>query len=119
MMMRPMQEKQLNCDVLVIGSGPGGVNTAYLLAKAGKNVILAEEGPNVAANETKAFSLDEMQMKYRNGGITAALGKTKVAYLEPCCVGGGSEINAGLYHYPIPELIQDWQRDFKIQDFML
>ncbi len=33
------------CDVLIIGAGPAGIVTATALAKAGRNVILADQGP--------------------------------------------------------------------------
>ncbi len=112
-----MLQNRLDCEVLVVGSGPGGANTAYLLAQAGKDVILAEEGENLTVEQTPAYSLEEMKSKYRHGGMTVALGKPSVAYLEGCCVGGGSEINAGLYHYPSPEVLEEWVKDFAIRDF--
>src|SRR5262249_22084090 len=34
-----------SCEVLVVGSGPGGAVVAKELAEAGKDVILVEEGP--------------------------------------------------------------------------
>jgi glycine/D-amino acid oxidase-like deaminating enzyme/nitrite reductase/ring-hydroxylating ferredoxin subunit len=33
------------CDVCVVGSGISGLTTAYLLAKAGKQVVLLDDGP--------------------------------------------------------------------------
>ena len=45
-----------------------------------------------------------MVQKYRNGGQTVALGRNKIAYVEGRCVGGGSEINSGLYHRTPPEV---------------
>jgi choline dehydrogenase-like flavoprotein len=34
----------LTCEIAVIGSGPGGAITACLLAEAGRDVLLIEEG---------------------------------------------------------------------------
>src|SRR5262245_9401323 len=56
-----------------------------------------------------------MERKYRNGGVTAALGRTKVAYVEANCVGGGSEINAGLYHRTPEDILDAWRRDFALE----
>ena len=55
-----------------------------------------------------------MLRKYRNGGQTVALGANKVAYVEGCCVGGGSEINSGIYHRAPPEILDLWRRQFKV-----
>jgi len=103
------------CEVLVIGSGPGGAITACLLAEAGRDVLLVESGPNLRLADTPAFSREEMERKYCHGGVTAALGKTKVAYIEGRCVGGGSEVNAGLYHRTPPDVLDQWSREFSVE----
>jgi len=112
-----MKNDKLTCDVLVVGSGPGGALTAMILAEAGIDVILAEEGPSIAAEATRSYSLEEMEAKYRHGGMTVAFGDPKMNYLEGCCVGGASEINAGLYNEPATDTIDGWAREFKISDF--
>jgi glycine/D-amino acid oxidase-like deaminating enzyme/nitrite reductase/ring-hydroxylating ferredoxin subunit len=35
----------VQCDVCVVGAGIAGITTAYLLAKAGKRVVLLDDGP--------------------------------------------------------------------------
>ena len=103
------------CDIAIIGSGPGGAITACLLAEAGRDVLLIEEGPYLRLNGCLPFSPEEMALKYRNGGLTAALGPVKVQYVEGRCVGGGSEINSGLYHRTPPEILDEWARDFQVE----
>ncbi|MFA5087624.1 MAG: GMC family oxidoreductase [Candidatus Omnitrophota bacterium] len=105
------------CDSLVIGSGPAGATTAYLLAQAGRDVVLAEEGPSVPVNSLKAYSWEEMAVKYRHAGMTVAWGKPKIVYLEGRCIGGASEINAALYHYPLAKTLRRWQNDYHIENF--
>jgi choline dehydrogenase-like flavoprotein len=102
-------------EIIVIGSGPGGAITACLLAEAGRQVTLVESGPFLTLEECPQFTRDEMERKYRNGGVTAALGRTKVAYVEANCVGGGSEINAGLYHRTPEDVLDAWRRDFQLE----
>jgi choline dehydrogenase-like flavoprotein len=111
-----MPKEKINCEVLVIGSGPGGATTALVLAQAGRDVLVLEEGPAIQAPPT-AYSLDEMKVLYRHGGLSVAWGNPKVSYLEGRCVGGASEINAGLYHRPLPQVLDRWARDFSIEDF--
>ena len=105
----------LTCEIAVIGSGPGGAMTACLLAEAGRDVLLIEEGSHFSLKSCRAFSQDEMEQKYRNGGLTAAFGKPKIQYVEGRCVGGGSEINSGLYHRTPPEILEKWQTEFAVE----
>jgi choline dehydrogenase-like flavoprotein len=102
------------CEILVIGSGPGGAVTACQLAEAGRDVILVEEGEYLPLDSCQAFTLAEMTQKYRNGGITAALGKPKIAYVEGRCVGGGSEVNSALYHRTPASVLEKWAREFGV-----
>ena len=102
--------------VVVIGSGPGGAITAGLLAEAGVDMALLEDGPNLPLDSCPPFSLLEMTQKYRNGGLTPALGRQKIAYVEGRCVGGGSEINSGLYHSTPPEVLEHWRTQYQLAD---
>ncbi len=106
-----------NCDVLVVGSGPGGATTSCLLAEAGRDVLVVEEGRHLSLDSAPSYSLDEMNQKYRNGGLTTTFGSTNVTYIEGRCVGGASEINAALYHRPLPETLEEWRRDYRISSF--
>ncbi|MDP2307420.1 MAG: GMC family oxidoreductase [Pseudomonadota bacterium] len=108
---------RLDAKVLVIGSGPGGAMTACTLAEAGHEVLLVEEGDHVPVGATEPYSLDDMERKWRNGGLTPSFGPVKVTYVEGKCVGGASEINAALYHPPVPSVLDQWARDYGIADF--
>ncbi len=104
-------------DVVVIGSGPGGATTAALLAEAGRDVLLVEEGHHWTLDSAPSYSLAEMDQKYRNGGLNTTFGKTNITYVEGRCVGGGSEVNAGLYHRPLTTTLQAWRDRFQIENF--
>jgi choline dehydrogenase-like flavoprotein len=106
----------LRATVAVVGSGPGGAITACLLAEAGREVLLIEEGDYLALESSAPFSRDEMVQKYRHGGQTVAMGATKVAYVEGRCVGGGSEINSGLYHRTPPDILEAWRKEFRVAE---
>ncbi len=99
-------------QIAVIGSGPGGALTACLLAEAGRDVLLLEEAP--AFVPSPPFSVEEMTRHYRHGGVSAALGRPPVAYVEGRCVGGGSEINSGLFHRTPPEILEEWRKEFRL-----
>jgi len=108
-------QSALHCEIAIVGSGPGGAITACLLAEAGRDVLLIEEGLFHSLESGAPFSLEEMVHKYRNGGQTVALGKNKIAYVEGRCVGGGSEINSGLYHRTPPEILESWRDRFQVE----
>ena len=105
-----------NFDVIVLGGGPGGAITATLLAEEGFDVCLIEEGEYLPLQSAVPFTVQEMIQKYRNGGLTPALGKPKITYVEGRCMGGGSEINSGLYHRTPGVILDHWNKIFRLQD---
>lgn len=107
---------ELRYEIVVVGSGPGGAITACLLAEAGRNVLLVEEGDYLPLDSCAPFTKDEMVQKYRNGGQTITMGANKIAYVEGRCVGGGSEINSGLYHRTPPDILETWRKEFQVDD---
>lgn len=96
----------------MVGSGPGGALTAALLAEAGRDVVLIEEGRRLAPESCPAFSLVEVLQKYRNGGVTVAMGRARITYAEGRVVGGGSEINSALFHRLPSAVLDRWRQDF-------
>ncbi|CAD5954082.1 putative GMC-type oxidoreductase y4nJ [Planktothrix tepida] len=107
-------ECDLKVEIAIIGSGPGGAITACLLAEAGRDVLLIEEGDDLPLESCQPFSVEEMVQKYRNGGLTAAFGQPKIQYVEGRCVGGGSEINSGLYHRTPLNILEQWRTEFEV-----
>jgi choline dehydrogenase-like flavoprotein len=105
----------LRTQVLVIGSGPGGAMTAHLLAEAGKDVLILEEGPDLPLDSCVPFSITEMEQKYRAGGLNPTFGKSKIVFAEGRVVGGGSEINSALYHRTPPEILERWTNAFDLR----
>lgn len=112
-----MAARTLDCDTLIIGSGPGGATAAALLAEAGRDILLVEEGRHHSLDSAISYTREELDQKYRNGGLNTTLGKTAVTYIEGRCVGGASEINAALYHRPQPSTLRAWQLKYQLDDF--
>jgi choline dehydrogenase-like flavoprotein len=95
-------------EIIVVGSGPGASFAACMLAEAGHEVLLLEEGLFWPFGNPSNYSREELQYKYRNGGITVAFGRPRVQYVEGLCLGGGSEVNSGLYHRLPDDIRADW-----------
>jgi choline dehydrogenase-like flavoprotein len=104
-------------EVLVIGSGAGGATTAATLAAAGRDVLVVEEGPWIDPDEIEEFSMQEMMVKYRHHGPSAALGTPPIAYAEGRCVGGSTEVNSGLWHRLPDALVEEWATTYDIDEF--
>lgn len=104
-------------DVCVVGGGPGGMLSATLLAEKGLNVLIIERGQYTPQKNTVPFGTSELRDRYKNAGITAMLGAPTVNYVEGSCLGGGSEVNSGLYHRPSFEVIESWRQSHQIESF--
>ena len=103
------------CEALVVGSGPGGSVTAWTLAQQGKNVLVIEEGSEFPLGSCQPFSLDELRQKYRAGGMNPSVGSPSIPFVEGRCLGGGSEINSGMYHRTPPETLEFWRKQFGVE----
>jgi len=104
-------------DDVIIGSGPGGAIVAHQLGEHKRNTLLIEEGPRAPIHTHTPFSMDEITRLYRNQGMGMSIGPPHINIAEGRCLGGGSEINSGLYHR-LPDGIRDlWQKKYQIQSF--
>ncbi|MFQ3679148.1 MAG: GMC family oxidoreductase N-terminal domain-containing protein, partial [Pseudanabaenaceae cyanobacterium] len=99
------------------GGGRGGAVTAQALAAAGREVLWLEEGPHWPLDSCAPFSRAELEQKYRCGGLTVTLSRPQIQYVEGRCVGGGSEVNSGLYHRLPEALRQAWEKAYALPAF--
>lgn len=111
------EDTTLSCEALVVGSGAGGSVVAAHLAAAGVDTLLLEEGDYRPLDTPRSYTTEEMRAKYRQGGLTPALGKPPVAYVEARCVGGGTEVNSGLYHRTPADALRRWRDGWAVRDF--
>jgi choline dehydrogenase-like flavoprotein len=105
----------IDAEIAVVGSGPGGAIAACLLAGQGHDVVLVEEGSHLPLSSAPHFSQREILQKYRGAGINVAMGRNRVAWVEGCCVGGGSEINRGLYHRAPASVLEAWSGSHQVE----
>lgn len=103
------QDVTLSCDVCVIGSGAGGAWVALELVKAGKSVILLEEGGyhtrrEFDMTEARAFSNLYQELGNRSTEDLAC------TILQGRSVGGGTTVN-WCSSFRTPDRILDLWRD--------
>ena len=100
---------------IVIGSGPSGSVTASELKKNDLDTILIEKGFSSETSISKHPG-EEFLEKWNSGGLNATIGNANMQYASAECLGGGSEINSGLYHEPPERFLNDWSNDFKVKN---
>ncbi|MBI2373987.1 MAG: GMC family oxidoreductase [Deltaproteobacteria bacterium] len=84
----------LSADFVVIGSGSGGATAAWVLAEAGRDVLILEEGRDLsgsALTQRDGPMYDQLYMD--RGGRKTSDGSIHV--LQARVLGGGPVINAG------------------------
>ena len=84
-------------DVIIVGSGPGGSLAANELTKKYTKVLLIESGDNFKQDSVKHHSYLQTKFQFKNEGMTFCLGNIPMIYAEGSTLGGGSEVNSGLY----------------------
>ena len=104
------------CEFLVIGTGAGGASVAATLAEAGRDVLMLEEGANIAASEAPAGISRSMLTMWRGGGLLTTLG-SQIAFAEGRCVGGGTEINSAIFQRAPDSVLAEWAEANKLGDF--
>ena len=102
-------ENEYQCDILVIGSGAGGAVAAAELARAGRKVIILEEGLYYGTNDFSQAPSTMIPKLYRNNGAVPFLGSPLVGYSEARCVGGGTVVNGGIFARLPEDVRQEWE----------
>jgi choline dehydrogenase-like flavoprotein len=96
------------CDVVVVGSGPGGAAIAKVLAESGKDVIVVEEGPPIAPREFTMDAGEMMLRMLREGGMRSTRGNVFIPNMQACVLGGGSVVNSAISVRPPDWVFDNW-----------
>jgi choline dehydrogenase-like flavoprotein len=114
------KDLDLDCDVVVIGSGAAGAVVATELALAGQKVVILEEGPHIPGEEYGRMRPSEsIRHVWRDGAMTFAIGvgDTPTVNVTMGRVLGGSSMVTGGVCFRTPESVLDeWTRTHQIPD---
>lgn len=104
-------EVELDCDVVIVGSGAGGGVMASELAEAGLDVVVVEEGSHYKTEEFSAEAAHMVRKLYRDGGLSLALGNPPVFFAEGRCIGGSTLINGGMSWRTPEKVLSCWNHE--------
>lgn len=89
-------------DFVVVGSGAAGASAALVLAEAGRDVIVLEEGPEVRPEDRGLGPNEAFMRLFRDKGTQVAMGRSVIPILQGRCVGGTTVVNGAIV-WRLPE----------------
>lgn len=101
------------CDVVVVGSGPGGAVVAKELAEAGRSVVLVEEGPPFTPQDFEWEGSRSMARTLREGGLRTTRGYV-MPTMQAICLGGGSLVNSAICVRSPEKTLAAWCADYEL-----
>ncbi len=103
------------CDVVVVGTGAGGAVAAQVLAEAGLDVVILEEGPLVRPEEVDRNCGMGMAQTLHEGGLRTMIGPTATPTIQGRCVGGSTLPNSAIL-FRFPDMVLDrWRDEFGVE----
>ncbi len=101
------RDRDIECDVVIVGSGAGGGVTAEILANAGLDVVIVEEGPLVGSSEFHMREREAYPRLYQESATRQTLDKG-ITILQGRCVGGGTTVNWTSSFRTPPRTLAHW-----------
>lgn len=102
------KNENIECDVVIVGTGAGGGTAAELFTQAGLDVVLIEEGPLRSSKDFRLNERDAYRDLYQEGaGRTTKDGSFTV--LQGRSVGGSTTINWTSSFRTPPETLKHWE----------
>ena len=102
------RDREIEADVVVIGSGAGGGVTAEILAQAGLAVVIVEEGPLASSSDFLMRERDAYPQLYQESAARQTLDKS-ITILQGRCVGGGTTVNWTSSFRTPPRTLAHWR----------
>jgi choline dehydrogenase-like flavoprotein len=110
----PLRE-ELTTEVCVIGSGAGGGTAARVLAEAGHEVVLLEEGGDYLGDALTRR--DALYAALYQDGASRTTDDYGISVLQGRVLGGGTVINASDVVPAHPATLDHWAKKFQLPEF--
>jgi choline dehydrogenase-like flavoprotein len=105
---------ELECDVVVVGTGAGGAVVGRELADRGLAVVFVEEGEHHRRDAMTNSSI-EAHRKFYRGGVT--VGNAVIPVFIGRMVGGSTAVNTGSSYRTPPWVLDEWCERIGTTDF--
>lgn len=106
-------------DVVIVGSGAGGAVLARELARAGRSVVVLEEGGHYTPEEYGAMTpSNSFRRLSREAGMSVAVGlgdTPLISLLAGKCVGGSSVLTGGVCFRIPEEVLRVWSDELGLE----
>ena len=103
------RDETLACDVVVVGSGPGGGCVASHLARAGLDVVILERGGYRSESDFHHFETQSHRDLYLYGA-TLATQDGGVRIIGGSTLGGGAVVNYTVSFHTPPRVREQWSQ---------
>ncbi|MBX9611655.1 MAG: GMC family oxidoreductase [Burkholderiales bacterium] len=111
----PLPER-IQCDVAIIGSGAGAGISAEILARAGLNVVIVEEGPLKSSSDFRQLESEAYPQLYQESAARKTADKA-INILQGRCVGGSTTVNWTSSFRTPTDTLEWWQRQYGLTDY--
>jgi choline dehydrogenase-like flavoprotein len=108
--------ERITCDVAIIGSGAGAGMTAELLAQAGLQVVMVEEGPLKSSSDFNQLESEAYPSLYQESAARKTRDKA-INILQGRCVGGSTTVNWTSSFRTPASTLQFWQAQFGLNSY--
>jgi choline dehydrogenase-like flavoprotein len=105
----------IDCDVVIIGSGAGAGITAELLAKAGLNLVIVEEGALKSSRDFRQLEAEAYPTLYQEAAARKTADKA-INILQGRCVGGSTTVNWTSSFRTPSDTLAYWRSHFGLAD---
>ena len=108
---------ELECEVVVVGTGAGGAACAYELASRGRAVLLLEEGEYHRRSAFTSRASETFKKLYRDQAMTFAIGNVGTPVWAGRAVGGSTVINSGTCYRAPERVFRAWREELGLTQF--
>jgi choline dehydrogenase-like flavoprotein len=110
------EDRTLEADVVIVGTGAGGGVAAEILSGAGLDVLLVEEGPLRTARDFRMSEAEAYPDLYQESAARKTADKA-INILQGRCVGGGTTVNWTSSFRTPPTTLDYWARTLGLEGF--
>lgn len=105
-------------DYVVVGTGAAGAVAARVLAVAGYDVVMVEEGPWVPKSAFRQDTWSAFRSLWRDAGFQVSEGRSFFPVIQGSAVGGTTVINGAIVHRVPEEIHAGWGAEAGVDEMI-